>query len=42
MNKLSYEEKVNQYLNAVIRLNRNINARDAGFFTIILQCMIGF
>lgn len=33
MNKLSYEEKVNQYLNAVIRLNRNINARDAEFFT---------
>lgn len=33
MNKLSYEEKVNQYLNAVIRLNRNINARDTEFFT---------
>ena len=33
MNKLSYEEKVNQYLNAVIRLNRNINAKDAEFFT---------
>ena len=33
MNKLSYKEKVDQYLNAVIRLNRNINARDTEFFT---------
>ena len=33
MNKLSYKEKVDQYLNAVIRLNSNINARDAEFFT---------